>query len=203
VRAQKALLGDTFTPTQYNDRVSGGEEEQAEPRRPRVVDKRVSSRAPEPIPAPGEAAPAEPAANPDPEPLVTEDVAEPADPAQATAATPAQAPGGGTEDAVWTPEREAEAQAIAEELSRVPAIDWVANAAITLANVAAAKIQMGQAPDAQFAIDALAALVDGMGSRLGEAEQPLRQTLAQLRMAYAQSVMPPTQPGQPGAPPSV
>ena len=96
---------------------------------------------------------------------------------------------------MWTPEREAEAQAIAEELSRVPAIDWVANAAITLANVAAAKIQMGQASDAEFAIDALAALIDGMGARFGEAEAPLRQTLAQLRMAYAQAIMPP--PGQP------
>jgi hypothetical protein len=203
VRAQKSLLGDTFTPRQYNDRVRGEEEEQSAPRRPRVVDKRVSARTegapkpdggpsteiPGPSPAPGSPPPSEP---------------------------PSRAPGGGdteprnesaearpsapqtSQDTVWTPEREAEAQAIAEELARVPALDWVANSAVTLANVAAAKIQLGQAPDAQLAIDALGALLDQLGSRLGEAEMPLKQTLAQLRFAYAQAVTPP---GQPGAAP--
>ena len=111
-----------------------------------------------------------------------------------------EAPPGGrgpADDEVWTPEREAEAQALAEELARVPALDWVANAAVTLANVAAAKIQMGQATDAQLAIDGLGALIEGLGPKLGEAEAPLRQTLAQLRFAFASAAVPP-----PGTPPA-
>jgi hypothetical protein len=192
VRAQESLLGDTFTRRQYNDRVLGEEGQENEPRRPRVVDKRVSSR-PESTPDPG------------PSPEIPVEPPEPAEqPEPATAGPPSssdeetRAPQSGPpqgDPGVWTPEREAEAQAIAQELSQVPSLDWVANAAVTLANVAAAKIQLGQAPDAQLAIDALGALLDGLGSRLGEAEQPLKQTLAQLRFAYAQAVMPPGEPG--------
>lgn len=197
MRAQGALLGDTFTPRQYNDRVPGEEEERNEPRRPRVVDKRVSARRDteasrseaEPAPDPGPA----PEIAPSPSPSAVGPEAETAGPDAAP--EPSEAAGGSPHDAVWTPEREAEARAIAEELSRVPALDWVANSAVTLANVAAAKIQSGDAPDAQLAIDALGALIDGLGSRLGEAEQPLKQTLAQLRLAYTQALVPPGRPG--------
>ncbi|MQB00289.1 MAG: hypothetical protein GEU78_08370 [Actinobacteria bacterium] len=183
--------------------MSGEEEEQSEPRRPRVVDKRVSAR-PEAAPKP------DPSPSPEiPEPSPARDSTPPSEPASPAPGAGGPEPRDETaearpsapqtpQDTVWTPEREAEAQAIAEELARVPALDWVANSAVTLANVAAAKIQLGQAPDAQLAIDALAALLDDLGSRLGEAEMPLKQTLAQLRLAYAQAV---TSPGQPGAAP--
>jgi len=196
VRAQKALLGDTFTRRQYNDRVLGEEEERQEPKRPRVVDKRVSARkdapaasTPDPSPSPEIPSPPDAAAQPD----VAEAATGAPEPTAGSPASERPAPGD-PGDAVWTPEREAEAQAIAEELSRVPALDWVANAAVTLANVAAAKIQKGQAADAQLAIDALGALLDGLGDRFGEAELPLKQTLAQLRLAYTQAVMPPGSP---------
>ena len=39
---------------------------------------------------------------------------------------------------------------------------------------------------ARLAIDALAAVVEGLGDRLGEATGTLRDGLAQLRMAYVQ-----------------
>jgi hypothetical protein len=177
--------------------VSGEEERENEPRRPRVVDKRVSAR-PRSTPDPGPS-PEIPERRPVEEPPTTEPA--PAGPATSTDAgggAPAEGEASGGDPGVWTPEREAEAQAIAEELSRVPALDWVANSAVTLANVAAAKIQTGQAPDARLAIDALGVLLDGLGDRLGEAEHPLRQTLAQLRFAYAQAAAPPGQPEQPG-----
>jgi hypothetical protein len=37
------------------------------------------------------------------------------------------------------------------------------------------------------AIDALAAVVETLGSRLGEAETPLRQALNQLQIAYVEA----------------
>jgi hypothetical protein len=40
--------------------------------------------------------------------------------------------------------------------------------------------------DARIAIDALAAVVERLGSRLGEAEAPLRQALNQLQLAYVE-----------------
>jgi hypothetical protein len=40
--------------------------------------------------------------------------------------------------------------------------------------------------DARIAIDALAAVVERLGSRLGEAETPLRQALNQLQLAYVE-----------------
>lgn len=177
----------------------GEEEERNEARRPRVVDKRVSARS-DAVGSPPEAEPARDPTHPHEIP-----VPEPAPAATSEASTPGPREGatepletareGAPGEPVWTPEREAEARAIAEELARVPALDWVANSAVTLANVAAAKVQAGDAPDAQLAIDALGALIDGLGSRLGEAEQPLKQTLAQLRFAYTQAVVPPGQPG--------
>ena len=75
-----------------------------------------------------------------------------------------------------------------EEISRVPARDWIAESAIKLVNVAGVKMDGGSFGEAQLAIDALAALVNATGARLGEAENPLRQTLAQLQLAFAQGV---------------
>ena len=162
--------------------------EEQGPRGPRIVDKRVSARAPDrgdqpaPEPAPAEAAaPAPGAAEPGPD-----------------SPPSAEAPPGETsaeEGHVWTPEEEERAQEMAREIAERPATDWVLNAAVTLANVAAIKLEVGANEDAQLAIDALASLVNGLGTRLGEAEAPLRQTLAQLQMAFAQG--PPTGPAAP------
>jgi hypothetical protein len=40
--------------------------------------------------------------------------------------------------------------------------------------------------EAALAIDAMAAIVDGLGDRLGESAEALRDALAQLRVAYVQ-----------------
>ena len=159
------------------------EEEQA-PRRPRVVDKRISARA-----ASGETAtPAAPADPPpaDPPPPVSPEPQQQATP-QAPEASEPPPPG----QEVWTPEQEAEARRMAEEIAKTPSLDWVVQTAVTLANVAGTKMQLGAAADAQLAIDALAGIVDTVGPRLEDAEAPLRQTLAQLQMMYAERAAPP------------
>ena len=92
------------------------------------------------------------------------------------------------DERVWTPEEEAEARRVAEEIARTPSIEWVVNTAATLANVAGTKLDLGAAADAQLAIDALAGIVNSVGPRLQGAEQPIRQLLAELQLAYAQSM---------------
>lgn len=160
------------------------DEERGERSRPKVVDKRISARsaAPPPEPAPSGApdATADVTVGTVPEPPREEAPPEP---------EPEAEPGPGEQ--VWTPEQEAEARRMAEEISRTPSVDWVINTAVTLGNVAGAKLDLGAAPDAQLAIDALAAIVNGVGNRLGGAETPLRQLLAELQLAYAQRVAPP------------
>lgn len=183
----------TIRRDEYNDQDMNDEErleEEEGPRRPRVVDRRISARK-----ASGEAPP-EP--TPEPEPRVPE--REPVSSPETQGAAPdrnepsAAPPAGGRE--VWTPEQEAEAQRMAEEIARTPSLDWVVQTAVTLANVAGTKLQMGSVADAQLAIDSLAAIVDAAGARLEDAETPLRQTLAQLQMMYAERMAPP-----PGAQP--
>ena len=53
-----------------------------------------------------------------------------------------------------------------------------------------AAVYMSQEPprleDARVAIDALAAIVERLGARLADAEQPLRQALNQLQLAFVQ-----------------
>ncbi len=157
------------------------EEQQAERPRPKVVDKRISARAAEPAPSGA--------------PDATADVT--------VGTVPSDEPAAGPEpprpdERVWTPEEEAEARRMAEEIARTPSIEWVINTAATLANVAGTKLDLGAAADAQLAIDALAGLVNAVGPRLQGAEQILRQTLAQLQLAYAQRATP----TPPGAPPT-
>ena len=152
--------------------MSKEEEEERESKRPKVVDKRISAGGHQPPPrAP---APEEPRAQ--------EAVAPPP---EAHAPPPSHVPPSEGER-VWTPEQEAEARKIVQDIVQTPSLDWVLNAAVNLANVAGTKLEMGAAVDAQLAIDALAAIVNGLGSRLQDAEAPLKQTLAQLQMAYAQ-----------------
>ncbi|MFP5299125.1 MAG: hypothetical protein ACLGHL_09080, partial [Actinomycetota bacterium] len=93
---------------------------------------------------------------------------------------------GGDPQQVWTPEQEAEARAIAEQIVRTPGAEWVVNSVVSLANIAATKIEFGHPGDARLVIDALAGILDKVGAELGNVEQPLRQTLAQLQMAFAE-----------------
>lgn len=158
------------------------EEEQAGRPRPKVVDKRISARPPaaEPSPPP----PSPPESPPTAEATVGSVPETPAND------EPGPAPGG-PGGRVWTPEEEAEARRVAEEIARTPSIEWVINTAATLANVAGTKLDLGAAADAQLAIDALAGIMSSVGPRLQGAEAPLRQLLADLQLAYAERVAPP------------
>ena len=161
-------------------------EETREPSRPRVVDKRVahggSGSAPKPAPTP---APEPPAAEPTP----------PAQPPPPQAPPEQEERSFAPEGQVWTPEQEAEARQIAQEIAETPSLEWVVNSAVSLANIAATKLDLGQPQDAGLAIDALNGILKEVGSKLGNVEQPLRQTLAQLQMAFAERVT--SQPPQP------
>jgi hypothetical protein len=75
-----------------------------------------------------------------------------------------------------------------DRLAQTPAEVVVANHAFGLFELAALhlSLQPPQLDQARLAIDALAALVDGLGSRLGDATPQLSDGLGQLRMAYVQ-----------------
>jgi hypothetical protein len=202
-----------------------GHEEEPQPRKIRVVDKRISSRR---AAEPGEGEEAPPSPPPSSPSGPPEDASDASDEPEAAAEEPATvtplrpppaqsehpsggaAPGGGSAAAaeppqppgaagppgqeVWTPEQEEEARRMSEEMAQIPSLEWVINVAVTLANAAGTKLNAGHRDDAGLAIDALTAIVEKVGPRLGEAEAPLRQTLAQLQMAYAQMA---TKPGGP------
>jgi len=94
-----------------------------------------------------------------------------------------------------TPEQLAQAEQMVmemaearERLTTTPASTVVANHAMGLYELAALHLSQ-QTPsftEATVAIDALAAIVDGLAGRLGEAEPTLREGLDQLRMAFVQ-----------------
>jgi hypothetical protein len=153
------------------------EQEGARPR-PRVVDKRVSAR--------GEAG-APPAARAEPPPVEPAATA----PEEPTGPLPPDAGEAAPAEGLWTPEQEEQARRLAQEVLETPSGEWVVNAAVTLANVAATKLEGGRAADAQLCIDALAGIIDSVGPRLGDVHAALRQTLAQLQMAFAQGAAPP------------
>ena len=77
------------------------------------------------------------------------------------------------------------------QLAATPVTDIIANHAVGLWQLAIVHLapEEGAAPrlgDARLAIDAMAALVDGLGDRLGANAGPLRDALAQLRLVYVQ-----------------
>jgi len=96
------------------------------------------------------------------------------------------------------PDEVASDEEVAEELRRVRAelagtsvADLVANHAIGLWQLAVLHLtpEAGASirlDEAGLAIDAMAALLDGVGHRLGENEPPLRDALSQLRLAFVQ-----------------
>jgi len=74
------------------------------------------------------------------------------------------------------------------QLAEAPADVVVANHCYGLFELAAVYLsqQPPLLPQAQLAIDALGYLVEGLGNRLGEAHDSLREALAQVRLAYVQ-----------------
>ena len=84
------------------------------------------------------------------------------------------------------------------QIRSTPAIDVVANHGVQLFELALVYLGVATPPDEQgrvpmpdlvqagVAIDAMASLVDGMGSRLVEHEQTLRDGLAQIQQVYVQ-----------------
>lgn len=82
----------------------------------------------------------------------------------------------------------AEMQEVRQQLASVPASVVVANHAMGMYELAAIHLS-SQPPNfvqAQVAIDAMAAVVEGLHGRLGENEPTLVDALGQLRMAYVQ-----------------
>jgi len=79
-----------------------------------------------------------------------------------------------------------EIAAVRDRLAQVPAATVVANHAMGLYELGA--IHLSQDPpsfsEATIAIDAMAALIDRLPGRLGDDEATLRESLAQLRMAF-------------------
>lgn len=82
------------------------------------------------------------------------------------------------------------------ELASVPVADIIANHAVGLWQLALLHMMPDPGPDgsmpaprlhdAGLAIDAFAALVEGLGARLAPHDEALREALSQLRMAYVQ-----------------
>ena len=85
-------------------------------------------------------------------------------------------------------EAAAEMAEVRRQLAQVPAIQVVANHIMGLYELAA--IHLSQSPpqlsEATLAIDAMAAVVDGLKGRLAELEPTLKDALAQIRLAFVQ-----------------
>ena len=100
------------------------------------------------------------------------------------------------EEAELSPEERAAAEEYArqldaarEQLLEAPAGLVVGQQALQFYEVAALHLSQPEPKleEARTAIDALAAVVDALGSRLGEAETPLRQAVHQLRLAFVEA----------------
>jgi hypothetical protein len=114
-------------------------------------------------------------------------------PSGESAPPPGPPPPGADEEAELTPEQQAAAEeyvrqldAARQQLLEMPAGVVVGQQALQFYDLAA--LHLGQPEprldDARLAIDALAAVVETLGPRLGEAETPLRQALNQLQLAF-------------------
>jgi len=86
---------------------------------------------------------------------------------------------------------EEQVQEMLRRLVEMPVADIVADHAARLHEVAVVHLGLadqrpGSLEAASLAVDAMAALVEGLGDRLGAAAAPLGEALAQLRLAYVQ-----------------
>jgi hypothetical protein len=106
--------------------------------------------------------------------------------ADADAPVPPPADDLSAEDRAQLEAMQAEMAEVRRQLLDAPAAVVVANHAMGIYELAAIHLtaETPKLAEASIAIDALAALVDGLPGRLGEAEPTLREALAQLRAAY-------------------
>lgn len=112
--------------------------------------------------------------------------------------SPPPGPPGGDEELTeeqWAA-RMAEVQ---RELLSTPAAVVVTNHCIGLFQLAALHLEHGNLDEAKLAIDALGAVVEALGPRLGDDEAPLRDALTNLRLGFVQVR---TRAGGAGAPPA-
>ena len=109
-----------------------------------------------------------------------------------------EAPGPEVAPATVTPEELEALRRLHEQLRATPAIDIVANHVVQLFQLALVYLGAGAAPDdavaapaadlvqASIVIDTMAAIVDGLGPRLGDHEQTLRDALTQLQLLWVE-----------------
>jgi hypothetical protein len=78
--------------------------------------------------------------------------------------------------------------ALREHLAQTPVADIVAQSAYQFFEIGALHLSFTppQLDQAKLAIDALGSLVEGLGERLGQNANVLREGLQQIRMAYVQ-----------------
>jgi hypothetical protein len=95
-----------------------------------------------------------------------------------------------------SPEERAQAEALAKEIEesrrqllQAPAGPVVGQQALQFYELAALHLSQPQPKlsEARVAIDAFAAVIDKLGSRLAEAESPLRQALNQIQLAFVEA----------------
>jgi hypothetical protein len=95
-----------------------------------------------------------------------------------------------------TPEQRAQAEAMARQMEEararmleMPSGVVIGQQALQFYELAAVYLSQDvpRLDDAQAAIDAFAAVVDNLGSRLADAEEPLRQALNQIQLAYVEA----------------
>lgn len=92
------------------------------------------------------------------------------------------------EDRVRAEEMMAEMAEVQAQIAAAPASQIIGNHLVGFYELAAIHLQQDP-PDfrsAQLAIDALAAVLDTLGNRLGEVLEPMSQALNQLQMAFVQ-----------------
>ena len=85
-------------------------------------------------------------------------------------------------------ELEAKMAELRQQLAEAPAALVIANHCFGMFELAALhlSLQPPKLAEAQLAIDALGAVIEGLAGRLGDEEQQLRDGLAQLRLAFVQ-----------------
>lgn len=105
---------------------------------------------------------------------------------------------GGPGEAPISAEELAAVRQVHQQIRATPAVDVVANHGVQLFELALVYLGVATPPDEQgrvpypdlaqagVAVDAMAALVDGMGNRLGEHEATLREALSEIQMLYVQ-----------------
>jgi hypothetical protein len=113
--------------------------------------------------------------------------------------TPEAAPGPGAGPEI-SPEQVEEFLRFHAEITSIPAVDLVANHAFGLQQLAMMHLMQVPAEDgtvteprldeAALAIDALSALVDTLGDRLGPHLDELRQSVTDLRLAFVEASSP-------------